>query len=78
MEFYEIFNSPASAIAFEKKVKGWSKAKKKALIDKNWEKLQALAKCRNETSHENFKKGFDSAQPDKGGSEKGFDSAQPD
>lgn len=62
--FYEIFDSPASAIAFEKKIKGWSRAKKKALIEKNWEKLPQLAKCRNETLHENHKTGFDSAQPD--------------
>ena len=78
LEFYEIFNSPSSAIAFEKKLKGWSRAKKKALIDKNWEKLQELAKCRNETSHENYKGGFDSAQQDDEGLVKGFNSAQQD
>jgi putative endonuclease len=78
LEFYEIFDSPASAIAFEKKLKGWSKAKKKALIDKNWEKLHDLSRCRNETSHENFRRGFDFAQPDTRSEKKGFDFAQPD
>ena len=66
LKFYEMFDRPASAIAFEKKIKGWSRAKKKALIEKNWDKLHELAKCRNKTSHGNYKKGFDSAQPDEG------------
>jgi putative endonuclease len=31
--FLEIFNSPLSAIAFEKKIKKWSKRKKEALVN---------------------------------------------
>lgn len=50
--FYEVFQSPSEAIAFEKKLKGWSKAKKSALIEQNWEKLHVLSKCNNRTSHE--------------------------
>jgi putative endonuclease len=37
--FYEIFNSPTDAIAFEKKIKKWSKLKKEALIVKNFSLL---------------------------------------
>ncbi len=48
---------------FEKKIKGWSRKKKDAIIDDNWEALKELAKCLNETSHKNYK-GFDSALPD--------------
>ena len=44
--FSEIFSEPNSAIAFEKKIKGWSRAKKKALIDGNWELLPELSKSR--------------------------------
>ncbi|MGZ4053719.1 MAG: GIY-YIG nuclease family protein [Bacteroidia bacterium] len=50
--FYEIFNGPISPIAFEKKLKGWSKAKKTALINNNWSRLKELSECKNET---NFK-----------------------
>lgn len=50
--YYEIFQAPSEAIAFEKKLKGWSKAKKAALIEQNWEKLHNLSKCNNRTSHE--------------------------
>jgi putative endonuclease len=39
------------AIAREKQIKGWTRAKKKALIDENWDKLRELAVCKNETSH---------------------------
>ena len=31
--FYEFFNSPQEAIAAEKKIKGWARAKKVKLID---------------------------------------------
>ncbi len=31
--FYVEFNNPAEAIAYEKKTKGWTRAKKDALID---------------------------------------------
>jgi putative endonuclease len=35
------------AIAHEKQLKGWSRAKKKALIAGNWDELKRLAACRN-------------------------------
>ncbi len=46
--FSEIFSDPNSAIAFEKKIKGWSRAKKKALIEGKWELLPELSKSRME------------------------------
>lgn len=62
--FFQDFREVKEAIAFEKQVKGWGKKKKLALINHNWENLKELAECRNETSHKNLDKGFDSAQPD--------------
>ncbi len=54
--YYENFSTPREAIAFEKKIKGWSRAKKEALINGNWNKIQELAKCKNSTSSENYNK----------------------
>lgn len=48
--FSQIFSDPNSAIGFEKKIKGWSRAKKKALIEKNWELLPELSKSHVEKS----------------------------
>lgn len=45
----------------EKQVQGWSHAKKKALIECNWERVKELAQCMNESHWRNA--GFDSAQP---------------
>ncbi len=47
--YHEMFQNPNDAIAFEKKLKGWSRAKKIALIDGEFEKLPLLSK-------KNFKK----------------------
>ena len=70
--FYTDFPDPTQAIAFEKQVKGWSRKKKEAIIDRNWDRLKLLAECKNETSHRNYyRTGFDSAQPD-------IDSVEPD
>lgn len=44
--FTQFFSDPNSAIAFEKKIKGWSRAKKKALIEGKWELLPELSKSR--------------------------------
>ncbi len=62
--FYYEFNEIEHAISFEKQVKGWSRKKKEAIINDNWEKLKELSICKNETNSENISKGFDSAQPD--------------
>lgn len=64
--FHEIFNNPYDAINAEKQIKGWSRKKKEALINKDFKLLKELAACKNETTHLNFKKpSFDSAQDDK-------------
>jgi len=54
--FYETFKDVHQAIAFEKKVNGWTRKKKEALIENNWDKLKDLAVCKNNTSHLNIKK----------------------
>ena len=41
------------AITFEKRVKGWSRKKKEAIINDNWEDLKELSICRNDSSHLN-------------------------
>jgi putative endonuclease len=46
------FDSPMKAINFEKQLKGWTRAKKIALISNDIDLLHKLAKCKNETSHE--------------------------
>jgi putative endonuclease len=66
--FFYLFNDIIQAIAFEKQVKGWSRKKKEAIINDNWDKLKELSICRNDSHSDNFKgkdpKGFGSAQPD--------------
>lgn len=42
--FYESFGDVNQAIAFEKQVKGWRRAKKEALINGNWDLLPQLSK----------------------------------
>ena len=51
--FCKQFDSPMTAIKYEKQLKGWTKAKKIALINGDFELLHELAKCRNETCHLN-------------------------
>jgi putative endonuclease len=41
------FIDPQQAIDFEKQVKRWSRSKKQALIDGDWERLKLLAKGKN-------------------------------
>ncbi|MCK6648289.1 MAG: GIY-YIG nuclease family protein [Bacteroidia bacterium] len=42
--FYVMFNDPKTAIAYEKKIKKWSRAKKQALIDSKFDSLPKLSK----------------------------------
>ena len=49
LEFYQDFTEPNQAIYFEKKLKNWSKAKKEALINGDFDMIQTLAECRNAT-----------------------------
>ncbi len=53
--FSERFASPSDAIRLEKRIKSWTRAKKEALITGRYDEIHELAKCKNETSHLNFK-----------------------
>lgn len=52
--FAEKYLSVRYAFEMERKIKKWSAAKKKALIEERFYDLPELAKCKNETSHENY------------------------
>jgi len=41
------FTNPSEAIKWEKKIKDWSRKKKEALINENWEKLVEFSKGKN-------------------------------
>lgn len=56
LAFCEHFEDINDAISFEKQVKGWSRKKKEAIINDNWDKLKELSICKNTTSHTNFAK----------------------
>jgi putative endonuclease len=47
--WFEMFNCVLDAIATEKRIKGWSRRKKEALINEDWEKLVLYSK--NYTEH---------------------------
>ena len=42
--WFEMFTDPTQAIVIEKKIKGWSRRKKQALIDEDWDKLVRYSK----------------------------------
>jgi putative endonuclease len=42
--WFEMFTEPSQAIMIEKKIKGWSRRKKQALIDEDWDKLVKYSK----------------------------------
>ncbi len=50
--WFETFNDVLDAIAIEKKIKGWSRRKKEALINEDWDKLVEYSK--NYTQFGNF------------------------
>ena len=53
--FLNTFKYIDKAIAFEKQIKGWSRKKKEAIINDNWEDLKKLSICKNNSSHLNKK-----------------------
>jgi len=55
LEFSQEFNDVLQAINFEKKIKGWTRAKKKALIDGDYDLLVLLSQCKNESHFKNKK-----------------------
>jgi len=46
--FVQTFQQVTDAISFEKQVKGWSRAKKEALFENDYERLIHLARSRNQ------------------------------
>ncbi|MBS7806965.1 GIY-YIG nuclease family protein [Variovorax sp. PCZ-1] len=53
------FETREAAIAFEQQIKGWSRAKKEALISGDWAKIQQLAKSKSQAR-------LRQAQPERG------------
>lgn len=49
--FHQEFNDALQAIYFEKKIKGWTRLKKQALINGDFDMLQILSECRNATHY---------------------------
>ncbi len=52
--FCEMLINANEAIELEKQIKGWTRKKKEALIQRNWKRLKELAVCKNSTSHKFF------------------------
>ena len=52
--WYNYFDSNTEAINWEKKLKGWTKKKKQALIDQKFDLLHEYSKCQNWSSSEHF------------------------
>lgn len=44
LQWIEQFTNPNEAIKIEKQIKGWSRKKKEALINEDWDKLVAFSK----------------------------------
>ena len=45
---------PIQAIELEKQIKGWTRKKKEALINQEWDKLKLYSMCNNKSSHTFF------------------------
>lgn len=58
--YLEQFQYYHQAIAWEKQIKGWTRAKKKALIQNNWQKLKELSQCSNDSHSKNYQRLDDS------------------
>ncbi len=49
--YAEEFERVADAFYREKQVQGWSRAKKMALMEGDWDRLHILAECQNATHY---------------------------
>ena len=67
LKYYETIPFLKDAVEREAQIKGWSKAKKLALIEGNFHKLQLLSQCNNLSHHKykDLEKGLDYARPAK-------------
>jgi predicted GIY-YIG superfamily endonuclease len=52
--FSQSFSNVEDAVRAERRIKGWSRKKKEALIRGDYSMLHSLATCKNETSHKSF------------------------
>ena len=52
--YSEYFDLVSDAIAAERKIKGWSRAKKEALIHGDWKLIQTLSKRRGGKARDSF------------------------
>jgi LAO/AO transport system kinase len=64
LRWYGEFETRENAIAFEQKIKGWSRAKKEALIAGDWVQIQRLSKNRI-SAQINSGNGLRQAQPER-------------
>jgi putative endonuclease len=48
LKYYEVTIDVKQAILREKQLKGWSRAKKEALFEENWEEIQRLSKIKRD------------------------------
>ena len=55
--YHETFQNPNDAIMWEKRIKGWSRKKKEALIKGNYDKLKSLSNQKNHTLHPSINSG---------------------
>jgi putative endonuclease len=53
LKYQSYFSNPNDAIAAEKQFKGWSRAKKEALMNDDWDLIKELAKSKNDPSRNN-------------------------
>lgn len=54
--WFNHFAPKMEAIEWEKRIQKWSRKKKEALINEDYNKLQEYARCNNKTSHLLYKK----------------------
>jgi putative endonuclease len=53
--FSESFDAVYYAISAERQIKGWTRAKKEALIKGDFQLLHKLSECKNESNYTNYK-----------------------
>jgi len=47
--YFQKFKEPNQAIEFEKQLKKWSRSKKEALVNQDYELIKVFSECRNAT-----------------------------
>ncbi len=74
------FETREGAIAFEQQIKGWSRAKKEALMAGDWARVQELAKSKSTVHPEPVEglAGLRQAQPERKGAQPEREGAQPE